>query len=216
MPLPSSETETATCTPSRAAETRMGTDSGECLAALERRLSKTWKMSGRSAITRGRSGERSMKISCLPPPVRNVFLACSTRPANSAGSGGHRQRAGVDTTHNQQVPDQTAHVVGLLVDELEELGHLGWAYHRRRAEHGGGRALDGGERDAQLVADHGQKLCPATAPAPPAASDPATSRSLASLRRGSSTPYPCGLKYLCLETQHLSVQLYRTICENEI
>ena len=65
----------------------MGTDSGECLAALERRLFKTWRMRGRSAITRGRSGERSMMILCLPPPVRNVFLAWSTRPANTAGSG---------------------------------------------------------------------------------------------------------------------------------
>ena len=87
MPRPSSRTETATCTPSRAAATRMGDDSGECLAALTKRLFSTCTMRRRSAITRGSSGARSMRTSCPLPPLRNVFLARSTRVATSVGSG---------------------------------------------------------------------------------------------------------------------------------
>ena len=40
-----------------------------------------------SAITRGRSGGRSMRTLCRPPPLRNVVLARSTSAAISAGSG---------------------------------------------------------------------------------------------------------------------------------
>ena len=38
-------------------------------------------MRRRSAITRGRSGGRSMRTACLPPALRNVFRARSTRLA---------------------------------------------------------------------------------------------------------------------------------------
>ena len=56
-----------------------------------------------SAITRGRSGGRSMRTVCLPPPLRNVFLPWSTRPATSGGLGGDRQGAGLDAPGIQQV-----------------------------------------------------------------------------------------------------------------
>ena len=59
MPRPSSETATATWTPSTAALTRMGEDSGEFLAALESRLPSTCTMRARSAITQGRSSASS-------------------------------------------------------------------------------------------------------------------------------------------------------------
>ena len=59
---------------------------------------------------------------------------------------------------SEEVADQPAHVIGLLVDDPEELEHLGRVEGRRGAEHGGGRALDGGQRGAQLVAHHAQEL----------------------------------------------------------
>ena len=65
----------------------MGDDSGECLDALANRLFRTWTIRCGSATTRGRSGGRSMRTAGLPPPLRNVCRACSTRPATAAGSG---------------------------------------------------------------------------------------------------------------------------------
>ena len=47
----------------------------------------TWTMRRLSAITRGRSGARSMSSSFLPPALRKLFRARSTRTATSAGSG---------------------------------------------------------------------------------------------------------------------------------
>ena len=87
MPLPSSETETATWTPSRSTETRIGADSGECRAALASRLFSTCAMRRRSAITGGRSPGRSMRTLCRAPPDRNVLRARSTSAATSEGSG---------------------------------------------------------------------------------------------------------------------------------
>ena len=86
-PWPSSETETATCMPSRTAATRMGDDAGEYLDALEKRLFNTWTRRCRSARTRGRSGGRSIWTVCRPLLLRKVFRACSTRSATSVGSG---------------------------------------------------------------------------------------------------------------------------------
>ena len=44
-------------------------------------------MRGRSAITRGRSGGRSSRTRCAPPPLRKVFRAWSTSAGTSDGSG---------------------------------------------------------------------------------------------------------------------------------
>ena len=87
MPRPSSQTETATCSPSRSAAIRMGAESGEWRAALASRLLSTCTMRCRSAMTRGRSGGRSMRTVCRPPPLRNVPRAWSTSAATSEGSG---------------------------------------------------------------------------------------------------------------------------------
>ena len=51
-------------------------------------------------------------------------------------------------------------MVGLRVDDPEELPHLGGVQDPRGAQHGGRRALDGGERRAQLVAHHAEELGP--------------------------------------------------------
>ena len=40
------------------------------------------------------------------------------------GFGRHRQRAGLDAGHVQQVVDEADHVVGLVVDDAVELAHL--------------------------------------------------------------------------------------------
>ena len=58
--------------------------------------------------------------------------------------GRDRQRAGVDAPGVEQVADQAVHAVGLLVDDAEELRHLGRADEARGAERRGGRALDRG------------------------------------------------------------------------
>ena len=74
--------------------------------------------------------------------------------------GRDRQRAGVDAPGVEQVADQAVHAVGLLVDDAEELRHLGRADEARGAQRRGGRALDRGQRRAQLVAHHAQELRP--------------------------------------------------------
>ena len=87
MPASSSETEISTWTPLGAASTRMGYPAGECRAALDSRLPMTCTMRRRSAITRGRSGGRSSRMSCRAPPLRKVFLARSTSTATSEDPG---------------------------------------------------------------------------------------------------------------------------------
>ena len=47
----------------------------------------TWAMRRRSAMTGGRSGSMSIRMLSLPPPLRNEFLARSTRAAAADGSG---------------------------------------------------------------------------------------------------------------------------------
>ena len=74
--------------------------------------------------------------------------------------GGYRERARVDAPDIQQVADQAAHVIGLLVDDAEELSHLGRVELRSGVQRGGGRTLDRGQRRAQLVAHHAQELGP--------------------------------------------------------
>ena len=60
----------------------------------------------------------------------------------------------------QQVADQLAHVIRLLVDDPEELQRLGRAQRRRCPQHRGGGALDRGQRGLELMAHHAQKLGP--------------------------------------------------------
>ena len=87
MPLPSSETEIATCAPSRAASTRIGDVSGAWRAALANRLFSTWAMRSRSAIAIGRPGGSSASTVCRLPPLANVVRARSTSEATLVGSG---------------------------------------------------------------------------------------------------------------------------------
>ena len=74
--------------------------------------------------------------------------------------GADRQRARLDATRIQQIVDQAVHVIGLLIDDAEELLHHGRVRGRRRPQRGGGRALDGGQRNPEFVAHHTQELGP--------------------------------------------------------
>ncbi len=76
------------------------------------------------------------------------------------GFGGHRERARVDASRIEQVADEAAHVVGLVGDDPEELAHLRRVQVRRGLQQRGGRTLDGGQRRAQLVADHTEEVGP--------------------------------------------------------
>ena len=78
--------------------------------------------------------------------------------ADLRGLGRDRERAGFDAPGIEQVGDQPDHAVGLVVDDAEELARLGRCHEPRGAEGGGGRALDRGQRHAQLVAHHAEKL----------------------------------------------------------
>ena len=62
------------------------------------------------------------------------------------GLGRDRQRARLDAPRIEQIADEAAHVVGLLVDDAEELAGLGGVQLGRGRQHGRGRALDGGQR----------------------------------------------------------------------
>ena len=74
------------------------------------------------------------------------------------GLGRDREGARLDAPRIEQGADKAAHVPGLLVDDAVELVHLGRVEVRRILQQGGGRALDGGERGAQLVAYHAEEL----------------------------------------------------------
>ena len=69
------------------------------------------------------------------------------QPGHLRGLGADRQRARLDATRIQQIVDQAVHVIGLVIDDAEELLHYGRVRGRRRPQRGGGRALDGGQRN---------------------------------------------------------------------
>ena len=72
--------------------------------------------------------------------------------------GSHRQRARLDAAGVQQVADEAAHVIRLLVDDAGKLAHLRGLEVGAFAQQRGGGTLDGGERRAQLVAYQAQEL----------------------------------------------------------
>ena len=99
-----------------------------------------------------------MSTVCRAPPARNVFRARSTRAATSQISGATESVPASMRPTSSRTADEAAHVVGLLVDDPEELAHLRPVQVLRRLQQRGGRALDGGERRAQLVAHKPEEL----------------------------------------------------------
>ena len=73
---------------------------------------------------------------------------------------GDRESARRDAPLVQQVGNQIAHPVCLIVDDPEELQHLGRIRGRRGAQHGGRRSLDRDQGRSEFVAHHAQKLGP--------------------------------------------------------
>ena len=138
----------------------MGEASPECLDALESRLPSTCTMRRRSAITWGSSGSKVTSSLFLPPPLRKAAPGLVHQGGHVRGLRGDRQRARLDAGHVQQVADHAPHQVGLVGDDAEELAHLRRVQGRALVQQGGGRAPDGGQGQAQLVADHTQELGP--------------------------------------------------------
>lgn len=105
-----------------------------------------------SASTRGRPGGRSTTTACRPPAPANAVRDRSTSPASSRASGSTGITPGADAPGVEEVADQPVHAVGLLADNAQELAQLRAVGVAGPLERGGGRALDRGQRRAQLVA----------------------------------------------------------------
>ena len=94
-------------------------------------------------VTRAASGKRA------PRPFHEF--------RHLRGLGRNRERARVDAPRIEEVADEPAHVLGLSGDDAEELARFG-RVERGVVEQRCGRALDGGERLAELVAHEPQEL----------------------------------------------------------
>ena len=81
-------------------------------------------------------------------------------PVEADRLGPHREFAGFDPGHVEQVGNQRLHALGLLFDDPQELGRRGRVDAQPGLDQGPDRAFDRAERGAQLVADHGQELGP--------------------------------------------------------
>ena len=159
-PRPSSATVIATWTPSRAAVTRMGEDSGACRAALENRVVQHLD-DAPPVGHRARQVRRQVDRHAVPAAAAQEGVPGPVHQGRDVDRlGVYRERARVDAPDIQQVADQAAHVIGLIVDDAEELAHLGRVELRSGIQRGGGRPLDRGQRRAQLVAHHAQELGP--------------------------------------------------------
>ena len=104
---------------------------------------------------------REVDLDAVPRAAAQERLSCLVHQGRQIrGYGCDRQRARLDPRHVEKVADQAPHVIGLLVDDPEELEHLGGIDGRRGAQHGGRGAFDSGKRRPQLVAHHAQELGP--------------------------------------------------------
>ena len=117
-------------------------------------------MRSRSAMTQGRSRARSRSMSCLPPPLRKPLHASPARRATSVGSGETARVPVSMRATSSRSADQHVHPVDLRVDDPEELPHLGGVKRGWRGQQGRDGAFDRGQRGAQLVAHHREKLGP--------------------------------------------------------
>ena len=74
------------------------------------------------------------------------------------GVGCDRQRPRLDTRQIQEIVDQVAHLVGLFLDDAEELTSLCGIQRRRGASRRSSRALNRSQRSPQFVAHHSEEL----------------------------------------------------------
>ena len=103
----------------------MEEDSGAWRAALEKRLFRTCTMRRSSAITRGSSAGRSMRIAWRPPPLWNAVRACSTSTATSSCSGSTESVPASMRPASSRSPIRRAHLPGLFDDDAVERAPLG-------------------------------------------------------------------------------------------
>ena len=116
---------------------------------------------GHAALVSHYSGQVGLQID-----VEVVSAACAEESISglvdefsySGGFGGYGESTGFDAGDVEEVVDETAHVVGLLVDDAEELDHFGGVEGVGGAEYSSGRAFDGSEWHAQFVAHHGEEF----------------------------------------------------------
>ena len=77
---------------------------------------------------------------------------------DARGLGVDGERARLDAPRVEEVGDEAVHMVGLGVDDADELEHLGTGRGPRGGERRSRRALDRGEGGAELVAHHPEEL----------------------------------------------------------
>ena len=136
----------------------MGADSGECRAAFEEQvvehLHDAPAVGHRPGQVRGQVDEHGVAPAAgeegVPRPIH--------QRGHLGGFGRDGEHARLDTARIEQRADETAHVPGLFVDDAVELVHLRRVQFAGLFQQRGGRALDGGERSAQLVAHHAEEL----------------------------------------------------------
>ena len=140
--------------------TRMGDPWGEYLTALDSRLPSTWTMRRPVGHDQWQVRRKVHLEVALDPGAQEPAPGLVHHVRNVGGSEFNRQRSRLDAGRVQQVADQVMHVVNLLVYDPVELDHHCRVQVRRAIEQGAGGTLDGGQRCAQLVADHAQELGP--------------------------------------------------------
>ena len=160
MPRPSSATETATCSPSRSRHDPDGGRFRRVAPGVGQQVVEHLHRALPVGHDPGQAG-RQVDADGVPPAAADERAAGLVHQRGDIrGLGRDRQRPGFDAPGVEQVANQVVHAVGLLVDDAEELRHLGRTEDARGAEHRGGRALDRGQRRPQLVAHHAQELGP--------------------------------------------------------
>ena len=108
-----------------------------------------------------RQARSGVDVDAVPVPAAEEGTLGQVDDRRQVGRlGGHRQGSSLDAGHVQQVVDQVSHVVGLVLDEAEELADFGRIQRHRRVPHRGRGALDRCERRPELVAHHRQELAP--------------------------------------------------------
>ena len=138
----------------------MGEDSGACRAALDEQVGQHL-LDAPPVGRHPRQVRRQVDEDGVPAAAAEERVPGPVdQRAHLRGLGIDGQGAGLDAPGVHQVADQAGHVIGLLVDDAEELPDLGRIEGPGGAQHRGGRALDGGQGGAQLMADQAQELGP--------------------------------------------------------
>ena len=132
--------------------------SGACRAALAKQVAQHLRDAPALGHHRRQAGGKVEGDGVSPAAAEERSPRLLHQIAELRGLGRDRERARVEAPGVEQVADEAAHVVGLLVDDAQERAKLGRVHRLRGVEHGGDRALDGGERGAQLVAHQAQEL----------------------------------------------------------